>query len=186
MRYQPALLTGATRCVTIINMSYSKAYKDIQEARATPEYQEYLVALLRYSQETKKWRRLKRLLDPDSDNLMERLQYYDAQRLHSKECSEYQKARNKYEAFRLKHTLKDLTPSHVMKMLGEKVALSLGDMVEEARQASVASTVTDEQFETIKNAALAKTSVSVKDRFISNTDTAKHDPTLEDFEPLPE
>jgi len=166
-------------------MSLSKAYQDIVEIKNSPEYQEYLLALIKNKDEAKRWHRIRKSLNPDSEDVTEQLQYFQADRRHRKACAEFAEVRVRYEQFRIKRSLKNISPKELLRMLGEKIPLTMDDLIQEQKQAAIAQSISNDEFETIKNAALpnSESNETTKERFLN--DKKKNDPTLEDEDSLP-
>lgn len=153
-------------------MSISRAYKDIIEERNTPEFTEYMTAIFKYKDEFKRWKQIKRLKLNLSENPLERLQHFEAQERFKRECRIYAAAKDKYESFRIKKRLGNMSIEKIASMLDIVIPTSMEDLIREAKTIAPIVTMTDEQSEIIKAELLknAQKSESTKEQFLTKTE----------------
>lgn len=160
--------------------------KALQKQPTAPGYEEYVEACFAYkracSLHSRLMRRLKGLTDPAA-----RLQRYDAKAEFSQQCKDYQAARAKYEHSKAMQKLEQagfkIDAASMARALGIKIPLSVDDMIAEGKKQRILDSMTQEQFDTIKNSALeymekSAQTKSTKQQFL---ESAKgFDPTLDD------
>ena len=161
--------------------------KAIQQTN-TQEFVEYTTELIAYKKACSVYKRTENLLK-DAAAPLQRLQYLEAKETFKTACKRYHIARVKYGNVVALQKLRAVNPEldalTFAQLTGIKIPLSLAEMLKQERQDAIARSMTDEQFETIKNAAIKNKLAleSAKTQFLKSTED-KPDATLGDFEPL--
>jgi hypothetical protein len=168
-------------------MAFPKAYK----IPNTPEYQEYVSALLKYKIASKDFARMKKAFKNSAEPL-KRLLYYEAVERYSEASKEYQKAREVYAAHSVTRRIREdavrygsrnLGADEMAELLKLTVPMKLSDILKEQKQKQIAESISEEEFQTVRDAAMKymAESTSVKDQFLGSSTREEEDPTLGDW-----
>jgi phage FluMu protein gp41 len=174
-------------------MSFGKAVKRTQ----IPEYTEYCAAMLVYKKDCSAHQMLMRKLKhlKDSTNVLERAQFYDERAKFSQACKNFHNARKNYETAVAMAEIKakgvDLSLVEIAKIMNITIPLSMAQIIEAEKKERVLASVTQEQWDMLEEAQkIRRNRGSLKDSFLADKNSGhsvlKEDPTLNDFEDLPE
>lgn len=170
------------------------AFPKAVQANRIPESEEYFKALVTYKLECKHY---KRMCDrfKTGTTPAERLAYFEAKERYSQASKNFSLARYTYAnamaTAKLREKNPTLSPLEIAAAQQIHIPTSMKDLIADERARAAVAAMSDEQFENIKNAALAyEARKSTREQFMSEPaaevekDKDKNDPTLGDFDPL--
>lgn len=161
-------------------MEFSKA---AQLTTKSPEYEKLVEMTLIHKAASKKYFRTRKALEGSTDPAAQ-LQLYRAKDEYSLVCKTLKRIQNEFAKAKIrlemeKHGMRwdTIEPLQLSRMMNIDIPLSMKDILAEERKRTIVRSMSTEQFEDIKKAAL---------EYVNRGKTVdEDDPTLDDFEPLP-
>ncbi len=158
--------------------------KALQNKGLGPEHYEYVNAMQLYKQACKRYARVPKDFRFSNEPL-KRLQFFNEQELYKLECRKYHLARGKWLEFKAEQKLgSELTPAKIAELLRIEIPSTQKEIEADIKREAIADSFTKEELEKLKKEVRERAGISTREQF--KTSNTANDPTVNDFEPLPD